>query len=365
MDSRFSDCSSVSPTHLEDSKVLTASETRKKSTYGQLPIFEFLFARLSKYVSETESHAILNGIQDEIRFAAPPEYTENDETISIGTLDVDGEPSPPYIHPSDCKQNVDHAEAKTASDANDNRRPKRKFVEGMEGHTGATTKKQQVEDSETDYGVVAIKFLDPDFGVWWKGGHYTREPLRNLTGIDCSAIERARTKKGTRVKLTGRRDPAGQAPAVTAPSTQGWYQETQSSCSLNAIANALIQLGTPLSSEQYTTTKLSCSEYKGLLPLESVADKICARGISQFTRLRGQNSFTRFTNLRALTRGVYVVEDEGHVITWNCETQTILDSDRINPDPLPINDENLKLLLQRPRIELAYRVHPCKKKFIN
>ena len=101
MDSRFSDCSSVSPTHLEDSKVLTASETRKKSTYGgvnlQLPIFEFLFARLSKYVSETESHAILNGIQDEIRFAAPPEYTENDETISIGTLDVDGEPSPPYI----------------------------------------------------------------------------------------------------------------------------------------------------------------------------------------------------------------------------------------------------------------------------
>ena len=362
MDSRFADCSSVSPTHLEDSKVLTASETRKKSTNLQLPIFEFLFARLSKYVSETESHAILNGIQDEIRFAAPPEYTENDETISIGTLDVDGEPSPPYIHPSDCKQNVDHAEAKTASDANDNRRPKRKFVEGQEMLT--TTKKQQVEDSEIDYGVVAIKFLDPDFGVWWKGGHYTREPSRNLTGIDRSAIERARTKKGTRVKLTGRRDSAAQA-AVTTPSVQGWYQETQSSCALNAIANALIQLGTPLSSEQYTTTKLSCSEYKGLIPLESVADKICARGISQFTRLRGQNSFTRFTNLRALTRGVYVVEDEGHVITWNSETQTILDSDPRYPHPLPINDENLKLLLPRPRIELAYRVHTCKKIVIN
>ena len=63
MDSRY--CSSVSPTHLEDSKVLTASETRKKSTYGVNPIFEFLFARLSKYVSETESHAILNRIQDD------------------------------------------------------------------------------------------------------------------------------------------------------------------------------------------------------------------------------------------------------------------------------------------------------------
>jgi hypothetical protein len=250
MDSRFSDCSSVSPTHLEDSKVLTASETRKKSTYGVNPIFEFLFARLSKYVSETESHAILNGIQDEIRFAAPPEYTENDETISIGTLDVDA--SPPYIHPSDCKQNVDHAEAKTASDANDNRRPKRKFVEGQEMLT--TTKKQQVEDSGTDYGVVAIKFLDPDFR---------------------------------------------------------------------------------------------------------------AGGISQFSRLKGQNSLHRFTNLRAQTRGVYVVEDEGHVITWNCDTQTILDSDPRYPHPLPINDENLKLLLQRPRIELAYRVHTCKKIVIN
>jgi hypothetical protein len=246
----------------------------------------------------------------------PPEYSANvDEKISIGTP-VD-EPSPPYIHPSDC---TTAPEASTIvahpSDANANRRPKRKCVEGREmltRDTGATTKKQ-VE--ETDYAVVAIKFLDPDFGVWWKGGHYTQEPLRNLTGIDRSAIERARRKIGTRVKLTGRRDPAAQAPAVTTPSTQGWYQERQSSCALNAVANALIQLGAPLSSEQYTTTKLSCSEYKGLIPLEVVADKICAGGISQFSRLKGQNSLHRFTNLRAQTRGVYVVEDEGHVITW-------------------------------------------------
>jgi hypothetical protein len=60
-----------------------------------------------------------------------------------------------------------------------------------------------------------------------------------------------------------------------------------------------------------------------------------------------------------------VVEDEGHVITWNCDTQTILDSDPRHPHPLPINDENLKLLLQRPCVELAYRVHPHKKKVIN
>ena len=121
MDSRFSDCSSVSPTHLEGSKVLTASETRKKSTYGvnlQLPIFEFLFARLSKHVSKTESHAILNGIQEEIRFdVPPPEYTENeDEKISIGTP-VNSGPSQPSIP---AKTTAPEAEAIVAppSDAN-------------------------------------------------------------------------------------------------------------------------------------------------------------------------------------------------------------------------------------------------------
>ena len=311
-----------------------------------LPSWEYLFDHLSKYVSEQESHAILNGIRDKIRFDAPPEYT-----LVNSFMDVD--------------KSIPVKTTAPEASTNANRRPKRKFVEGMEGHTGASTKKQQVEDSETDYGVVAIKFLDPDFGVWWKGGQYTQEPLRNLTGIDCSAIERARSKKGTRVKLTGRRDPAGQAPAVTAPSTQGWYQETQSSCALNAVANALIQLGAPLSSEQYTTAKLSFSEYKGLIPLEVVADKFRAGGISRFSRLKAQNSFHRFTSLRTQTRGVYVVDDEGHVISWNSDTQTILDSDPRYPHPLPINDENLKLLFQRPCVELAYRVHPHKKKVIN
>ena len=145
-----------------------------------LPSWEYLFD-LSKYVSEQESHAILNGIRDKIRFDAPPEYT-----LVNSFMDVDK--SIP----------VKTTAPEASTDAN--RRPKRKFVEGMEGHTGASTKKQQVEDSETDYGVVAIKFLDPDFGVWWKGGQYTQEPLRNLTGIDCSAIERARTKKKLLIK---------------------------------------------------------------------------------------------------------------------------------------------------------------------
>ena len=36
-----------------------------------LPSWEYLFDHLSKYVSEQESHAILNGIRDNIRFDAP------------------------------------------------------------------------------------------------------------------------------------------------------------------------------------------------------------------------------------------------------------------------------------------------------
>ena len=53
-------------------------------TSGLLPSWEYLFDHLSKYVSEP----ILNGIREEIRLNAPPEYTENvDEKISIGTPD--------------------------------------------------------------------------------------------------------------------------------------------------------------------------------------------------------------------------------------------------------------------------------------
>ena len=111
-----------------------------------LPSWEYLFD-LSK-----------NGIRDKIRFDAPPEYT-----LVNSFMDVD--------------KSIPVKTTAPEASTNANGRPKRKFVEGMEGDTGASTKKQQVEDSETDYGVVAIKFLDPDFGVWWKGGQYTQEPI--------------------------------------------------------------------------------------------------------------------------------------------------------------------------------------------
>jgi len=270
MDSRFSDCSSVSPTHLEDSKVLTASETRKKSTYGQLPIFEFLFARLSKYVSETESHAILNGIQDEIRFAAPPEYTENDETISIGTLDVDGEPSPPYIHPSDCKQNVDHAEAKTAapeaeaivappSDAN--------ITIGPEYERSSRLKKRKRTDSNEistqEFGVSAIKALPRNkneqqrFMVWWSARKCTIEPEKNLTGINAE-LKREAILTGKKIKMVGARHEilTSSVPVFTADvANKRFYQDVGGYCGLNAVANALIQLNCPLSGEQYNTMR--------------------------------------------------------------------------------------------------------------
>ena len=79
--------------HPNPNKVTSLVEVGTSGT-RLLPSWEYLFDHLSKYVSEP----ILNGIREEIRLNAPPEYTENvDEKISIGTPD---DPSPPYIHPS-------------------------------------------------------------------------------------------------------------------------------------------------------------------------------------------------------------------------------------------------------------------------
>jgi hypothetical protein len=59
--------------HPNPNKVTSLVEVGTSGT-RLLPSWEYLFD-LSKYVSEQESHAILNGIRDKIRFDAPPEYT--------------------------------------------------------------------------------------------------------------------------------------------------------------------------------------------------------------------------------------------------------------------------------------------------
>jgi len=380
MDSRFSDCSSVSPTHLEDSKVLTASETRKKSTYGvnlQLPIFEFLFARLSKYVSETESHAILNGIQDEIRFAAPPEYTENDETISIGTLDVDGEPSPPYIHPSDCKQNVDHAEAKTAapeaeaivappSDAN--------ITIGPEYERSSRLKKRKRTDSNEistqEFGVSAIKALPRSeheqqfFKVWWCTGHCSIEPEKNLTGINAES-KRDAIFSGKKMKLHGARHDeknlvTSSVPVFTADVANKWHQDVGGFCTLNAVANALIQLNCPLSCEQYNAMRSFQIKSEGICSLQDVIQKLKEVGMktSKFKGVRSQHLLQK---MREQNEGVFVIVYDGsHVLTWHAGDQTILDSDPRFPHPLSINDDTLKLLMPRLFVDFAYRIYPIK-----
>ena len=96
--------------HPNPNKVTSLVEV---GTSGLLPSWEYLFDHLSKYVSEQESHAILNGIRDKIRFDAPPEYT-----LVNSFMDVD--------------KSIPVKTTAPEASTNANRRPKRKFVEGME-----------------------------------------------------------------------------------------------------------------------------------------------------------------------------------------------------------------------------------------
>ena len=61
-------------------------------TSGLLPSWEYLFDHLSKYVSEQESHAILNGIRDKIRFAIERARTKKGTRVKLtGRCDPAGQ----------------------------------------------------------------------------------------------------------------------------------------------------------------------------------------------------------------------------------------------------------------------------------
>ena len=63
--------------------------------------------------------------------------------------------------------------------------------------------------------------------------------------------------------------------------------------------------------------------------------------------------------MREQSEGVFVIiYDATHVLTWNAADQTILDSDPRFPNPLSINDDNLKLLMPNLIIDMAYRIYP-------
>ena len=249
-----------------------------------MPSWEYLFAHLSKYVSEP----ILNGIREEIRLNAPPEYTENlDEKISIGTPD---EPSPPYIHPSEC---VDHdclstpwAEVKTTAEAS--------TIAPEAERNSRLKKRKRTESNEIstqEFCVSAIKALPRNkneqqrFMVWWSARKCTIEPEKNLTGINAE-LKREAILTGKKMKLIGvRYDEKNMAtssvPVFTADvANKRFYQDAGGYCGLNAVANALIQLNCPLSGEQYNTTRSFQVKSEGICSLhEAVLQKLRKLGM--------------------------------------------------------------------------------------
>ena len=333
---------------------------------SQLPIFEFLFARLSKHVSKTESHAILNGIQEEIRFdVPPPEYTENeDEKISIGTP-VNSGPSQPSIP---AKTTAPEAEAIVAppSDAN--------ITIGPEYERSSRLKKRKRTDSNEistqEFGVSAIKALPRSeheqqfFKVWWCTGHCSIEPEKNLTGINAES-KRDAIFSGKKMKLHGARHDeknlvTSSVPVFTADVANKWHQDVGGFCTLNAVANALIQLNCPLSCEQYNAMRSFQIKSEGICSLQDVIQKLKEVGMktSKFKGVRSQHLLQK---MREQNEGVFVIVYDGsHVLTWHAGDQTILDSDPRFPHPLSINDDTLKLLMPRLFVDFAYRIYPIK-----
>jgi hypothetical protein len=329
-------------------------------TFGTrlLPSWEYLFAHLSKYVSEP----ILNGIREEIRLNAPPEYTENlDEKISIGTPD---EPSPPYIHPSEC---VDHdclstpwAEVKTTSEAS--------TIAPEAERNSRLKKRKRTESNEIstqEFGVSAIKALPRNkneqqrFMVWWSARKCTIEPEKNLTGINAE-LKREAILTGKKIKMVGARHEilTSSVPVFTADvANKRFYQDVGGYCGLNAVANALIQLNCPLSGEQYNTMRSFYVKSEGICSLQAVLEKLSKIGM-QSSKFKGVRSQHLLQKMREQSEGVFVIiYDATHVLTWNAGDQTILDSDPRFPNPISINDETLKLLMPRLFIDMAYRIH--------
>jgi hypothetical protein len=304
-----------------------------------LPSWEFLFAHLSKRVSEQESHAILNGIRDEIRFDAPPEYT-----LVNSFIDVDK--SIPVKTTTPEAERTSRLKKRKRTDSNDS------------------------EISTREFDVSAIQALPRSeheqqfFKVWWCTGHCSMEPEKNLTGINAES-KRDAIFSGKKMKLHGARHDeknlvTSSVPVFTADVANKWHQDVGGFCTLNAVANALIQLNCPLSCEQYNAMRSFQVKSEGICSLQDVIQKLKEVGMktSKFKGVRSQHLLQK---MREQNEGVFVIVYDGsHVLTWHAGDQTILDSDPRFPHPLSINDDTLKLLMPRLFVDFAYRIYPIK-----
>jgi hypothetical protein len=59
--------------------------------------------------------------------------------------------------------------------------------------------------------------------------------------------------------------------------------------------------------------------------------------------------------------GIFVVEYNGHCVTWDCEKRLIMDTDKRFPCPLAIDEETLTLL-GIERLEKVYKIIPRQQK---
>ena len=207
------------------------------------------------------------------------------------------------------------------------------------------------------------------YQLWWLNKTVTWEPLWVVNDLDKRFQDDLHKYPGVKRKFTGSRGgwvrPSTLEPFPTVVVNDTLVAEVQAVklinqktgklCALNSVANVV---------------RLPQALYEELIkddpPLEQVTHLINAAGVAQFRKPKdaagkGIENTDLLDWMRCQDTGVFAVEYDGHCVTWDAAKQTILDTDPLFPNALPINEDTLTRLKIKC-VEKAYEIFPGKEK---
>jgi len=117
-------------------------------------------------------------------------------------------------------------------------------------------------------------------------------------------------------------------------------------CALNAVANAMT-----IPMELYEEIKKQNPE------LKRVVERVRQAGIAHFHKVKEENDKDLQAKMLDQKSGIFAVRFGTHCLTWDANSQVILDTDPEYPHPLPINEQLLKTLKNElGNLTLAYKI---------
>ena len=336
------------------------------------------FGNLPQLIEATMVDPSFLDLDFDLNEAALPAAPHNDEAVDSGNLpqliEATEELPPPLSddrsarcaqstrmmtsqtlpRPKKCDINVNptlcegEKECKTESDARQTGfKSSNKTSFAKHKHRLKKSSKGQKEEGDP---VTAIRYNGQErtVTVWWEGyNNPTEEPLENMDGIDQDKLDEAQKRKGKRVKLTGSR--CGATPersgsmvpchlelgSVRHPVVK--HQEKDGFCALHSVANAILL---PQRLYDFIRDKGCLFELEGVRALiNEQTGTPC-----QLHRIPGVQKTDLLVWLRRQNKGIFVVEFNGHCVTWDAGSQLIIETDPGFPVPISITDQNLAKL---------------------